>query len=104
MRLGDYISVDDYDAIWGEPKRSRIPSLIERLMMWVIVIGVGGALAFVQGCDGPAAEHVEIAKAEALAKKEAVMGMPCTWVAQCGRPISDCPVEARKCVNSDLRY
>lgn len=65
MRLGDYLSVQDYDAIWGEEKRIERPSIIERLTLWVIVIGVGVGLGFVAGCDGDAAQVTEQAEQEA---------------------------------------
>lgn len=48
MRLGDHLCVDDYDAIWGEPKRAVRPSIGDRLMLWGIVIVVGIGLSFVQ--------------------------------------------------------
>lgn len=63
--LGDYLSVEDYDAIWGDSKRRARPSIRERLMLWVIVVGVGAALSFVAGCDGEAAQVTAYAEGEA---------------------------------------
>jgi hypothetical protein len=56
-------------------------------------------LAVVLGCDS-SAQDLEI-KQTAVEKKADLMGMPCTWVAQCGYPISDCPVTNRKCVRAE---
>lgn len=52
------------------------------------------------GCDGQAAEATHESVMAATEKKQALMGHPCTYVAQCGYPISACPVSRRACVPS----
>jgi hypothetical protein len=64
---------------------------------------LGAAIALAAGCEYEAALAAEEVKQIAADKKLAVMGMPCTWVAQCGHPISDCPIQNRQCVNADMR-
>lgn len=81
MRLGDFISVEDWDSIMGEPKRAERPSMIERLTIWLIVIGVGVGLGFVQGCDGQAAEITAKAEEAAHEKKLELLSHPLTWTA-----------------------
>lgn len=93
MRLGDFICVQDYDAIWGEPKRAREPSLSERVGLWLIVIVVGVALGFFSGCDYQAAQAtheirtIAIEKSEALPPQAYFFDNPLgqqTWVEQSG--------------------
>lgn len=56
--------------------------------------------AVLNGCDFQAAQATQESIVVAQEKKEIVMGMPCTWVAQCTRINLSCDVKQRKCTSA----
>lgn len=89
----------DYEELYGDHWITR-SSLRARLMVLLLIVGWIAALLLVTGCDGEAAQVTAQIEQEAHQKKVALMSMPCTWVAQCSRLMTDCPIEDRKCTNS----
>lgn len=74
----------------------------QRLTLAAIIGGLILALSFVSYIDVQSAPVVAEAHAVASEKKQAVMGHPCTYVAQCYRFERDCDVRQRACVDADL--
>src|SRR5688572_19952130 len=99
MPLGDFLSEEDYARLYNDhPKPERwIPALT--IIGWLVCLILVGSIL---GCDSQASENTFQAEQEAHQKKLELLSMPCTWVAQCGNPISACPVEKRKCVDAVL--
>lgn len=91
---------DDYKELYGDHWITR-SSRRTHFMVAILIVGWIFALLLVAGCDGEAAQATQESIVIAEQKKAALMGMPCTWVAQCSRLMTDCPIEDRKCVRAE---
>lgn len=89
---------DEYPSRFcPDHEQSKGPSV---LMLAVILIGWFVALALVGFITGDSHAFTAQAQQEALEKKQALMGMPCTWVAVCIH--EPCSVLHRRCAPADL--
>lgn len=89
---------EDYARLYNtarEHEKSRRLKWYEWLLIIAFAIGAGFSR------DADVQENTTEAEHVALEKKLAVMGMPCTWIAQCSH--EPCPVSARRCAPADLR-
>lgn len=87
---------DDDRWLFGpDPEAERGWKFVVALVC-IVLAGV-----ILNGCDGEAAQVTAQVEEEAHAKKVALMGMPCTWVAQCSNLLTECPVRDRKCVRAE---
>lgn len=90
---------EDYARLYNtgrEHEKSRELTWWEFLILAAFAVGAG----FTREADD--AEFTAEAEQVALEKKQAVLSMPCTWVAQCAH--EPCRVDQRRCTKAaDLR-